>query len=87
MEEEGAARFVPHPKYCWRGLLTLLGTTAARAPRPLSLPAEWVDRTRVIASLQTDEPAADEGPAYTFAEIEGEFDRDFHEFAVYLNCE
>jgi hypothetical protein len=35
----------------------------------------------------TDEPAADEGPAYTFAEIESEFDRDFHEFSVYLNCE
>ena len=35
----------------------------------------------------TDEPAADEGPAYTFAEIECEFDRDFHEFAVYLNAE
>ena len=35
----------------------------------------------------TDEPAADEGPAYTFAEIEGEFDRDFHEFGVYLNIE
>jgi hypothetical protein len=35
----------------------------------------------------TDEPAADEGPAYTFAEIESEFDRDFHEFGVYLNIE
>lgn len=35
----------------------------------------------------TDEPAADEGPAYTFAEIEAEFDRDFHEFAIYLNGE
>eukprot|EP01084_Bolivina_argentea_P047890 88288_1 len=35
----------------------------------------------------TDEPAADEGPAFTFAEIESEFDRDFHEFAVYLNAE
>eukprot|EP00744_Colponema_vietnamica_P004668 GILI01006930.1.p1 GENE.GILI01006930.1~~GILI01006930.1.p1 ORF type:complete len:234 (-),score=54.24 GILI01006930.1:155-823(-) len=35
----------------------------------------------------TDEPAADEGPAYTFAEIESEFDRDFHEFSVYLNAE
>jgi hypothetical protein len=35
----------------------------------------------------TDEPAADEGPAYTFAEIEAEFDRDFHEFSVYLNIE
>ena len=35
----------------------------------------------------TDEPAADEGPAYTFAEVEAEFDRDFHEFAVYLNAE
>ena len=35
----------------------------------------------------TDEPAADEGPAYTFAEIENEFDRDFHEFGVYLNIE
>ena len=35
----------------------------------------------------TDEPAADEGPAYTFAEIEAEFDRDFHEFSVYLNAE
>lgn len=35
----------------------------------------------------TDEPAADEGPAYTFAEIESEFDRDFHEFALYLNME
>lgn len=35
----------------------------------------------------TDEPASDEGPAYTFAEIEAEFDRDFHEFAIYLNAE
>lgn len=35
----------------------------------------------------TDEPAADEGPAYTFTEIEAEFDRDFHEFGVYLNAE
>lgn len=35
----------------------------------------------------TDEPAADEGPAYTFAEVESEFDRDFHEFGVYLNQE
>jgi hypothetical protein len=35
----------------------------------------------------TDEPAADEGPAFTFAEIEAEFDRDFHEFGVYLNAE
>jgi hypothetical protein len=35
----------------------------------------------------TDEPAADEGPAYTFAEIESEFDRDFHEFGLYLNAE
>ena len=35
----------------------------------------------------TDEPAADEGPAYTFAEIEAEFDRDFHEFSIYLNVE
>lgn len=35
----------------------------------------------------TDEPAADEGPAYSFAEIEAEFDRDFHEFALYLNME
>jgi hypothetical protein len=35
----------------------------------------------------TDEPAADEGPAYTFAEIEAEFDRDFHEFAIFINGE
>jgi hypothetical protein len=35
----------------------------------------------------TDEPAADEGPAYTFAEVEAEFDRDFHEFSIYLNVE
>jgi len=35
----------------------------------------------------TDEPAADEGPAYTFFEIEAEFDRDFHEFAVFLCAE
>ena len=35
----------------------------------------------------TDDPAADEGPAYTFAEIEAEFDRDFHEFSVYLGME
>jgi len=35
----------------------------------------------------TDEPAADEGPAFTFAEMESEFDRDFHEFALYLNGE
>eukprot|EP00760_Papus_ankaliazontas_P016949 PhM_4_TR1695/c0_g1_i1/m.19039 len=35
----------------------------------------------------TDDPAADEGPAYTFEEVEGEFDRDFHEFALYLNAE
>jgi hypothetical protein len=35
----------------------------------------------------TDEPASDEGPAYTFAEIESEFDRDFHEFSIYLNAE
>lgn len=35
----------------------------------------------------TDEPAADEGPAYTFAEVESEFDRDFHEFCVYLCME
>jgi len=35
----------------------------------------------------TDEPASDEGPAFTFAEIEAEFDRDFHEFSIYLNAE
>ena len=35
----------------------------------------------------TDEPADDEGPAFTFAEVEAEFDRDFHEFSVYLNYE
>jgi len=35
----------------------------------------------------TDEPASDEGPAYTFAEVEGEFDRDFHEFAIFLTAE
>ena len=35
----------------------------------------------------TDEPASDDGPAYTFAEIESEFDRDFHEFGVFLNGE
>lgn len=41
----------------------------------------------VIHPDWTDEPAADEGPAFTFAEIESEFDRDFHEFGVYLNLE
>ena len=35
----------------------------------------------------TDEPADDEGPAFTFAEVEAEFDRDFHEFSIYLNYE
>jgi hypothetical protein len=35
----------------------------------------------------TDDPAADEGPAYTFAEVETEFDRDFHEYRVYMGLE
>ena len=35
----------------------------------------------------TDDPAADEGPAYTFAEVEAEFDRDFHEYRFYLGLE
>ena len=35
----------------------------------------------------TDDPAEDDGPAFTFAEVEAEFDRDFHEFGLFLNVE
>ncbi|KNH05523.1 hypothetical protein XU18_3494 [Perkinsela sp. CCAP 1560/4] len=35
----------------------------------------------------TEDPASDDGPAFKFAEIESEFDRDFHEFSMYLSTE
>uniref|UniRef100_A0A7S4NLZ5 Uncharacterized protein n=1 Tax=Paramoeba aestuarina TaxID=180227 RepID=A0A7S4NLZ5_9EUKA len=35
----------------------------------------------------TEDPANDDGPAFKFAEIETEFDRDFHEFTMYLGQE